>query len=135
MIVYIHTTDDGPPSLFIFYLTLLIRSYCWYILRPTMSSSIPANMDLAALVTIGVSRLYASYIIKVVLIRQGAVYIAHHCWAFDKFKCLVPSRKDWFRVLLTVSFHYGLLQPCLTMQVDASFQRRLLVHLGQRICE
>jgi hypothetical protein len=67
--------------------------------------------------------------------QQGAVYIAHHCWAFDRFKCLVPSRKDWFRVLLTVSLHLGLFQQCLIKQVDASHQRRLLVHLGQRICE
>ena len=31
------------------------------------------------------------------------MYTLHHCWAFDRFKCLVPSRKDWFRVLLTVN--------------------------------
>jgi hypothetical protein len=35
-----------------------------------MSSSIPANMDLAALVTIGVSRVYVAYIIKMMLISR-----------------------------------------------------------------
>jgi hypothetical protein len=68
MIVYILVTDDGPllfssPILLCFHLT------CSY-LRPTMSSSIPANMDLAALVTIGVSRVHASYIIKMMLISR-----------------------------------------------------------------
>lgn len=34
---------------------------------------------------------------------KGGIYILHHCFQFDRFRCLLPSKKDWFRVLLTAS--------------------------------
>ena len=37
---------------------------------------------------------------------QGMAFAVHHAWKLDRCRCLVPRKKDWFRVLLTVSGFY-----------------------------
>jgi hypothetical protein len=34
---------------------------------------------------------------------QALAFTAYHTYKFDKWRCLVPRRKEWFRVVLTVS--------------------------------
>ncbi|RXK34815.1 hypothetical protein M231_07933 [Tremella mesenterica] len=35
------------------------------------------------------------------LSATGLVFMAHHTYKFDKWRCLVPRKREWFRVLLT----------------------------------
>lgn len=39
---------------------------------------------------------------------KALIISIHHAYKFDKCKCLIPKKKEWFRVLLTVSCHLSI---------------------------
>jgi hypothetical protein len=56
-----------------------------------------ANMCLVAILSVTVSpSLVPAH-------TQALAFTAYHTYKFDKWRCLVPRRKEWFRVVLTVS--------------------------------
>lgn len=69
-----------------------------------MSVSNESNMTLVSVLSVTVRQQGSfSLLVQTDDHLQSLIFTVHHTYKFDKWKCLIPRRKDWFRVLLTVS--------------------------------